>query len=174
MSVTARGAARSIVALTCLGLLSSACGGGGSAGRTSDSPAASASTSADGTIDEDLSFSGVLAGHMTRAHRGDTYVCAGTGGSYVAGPIVGDVGGKEVSLSITKLSFHGAGTYPGGGVSFDVNGDHYYPGLGNAGTLVVGSDLRSGTVDVSLAVNSDPNTVVGHVSGSWRCPPDAF
>ena len=111
---------------------------------------------------------------MTSAHRGDTYVCTGGGSSYVAGPIVGDVGGKEVSLNITKISFHGAGSYPGGGVGFDVNGDHYYPALGNAGTLVVSRDLRSGTVDLALAVNTDPSTVVGHVTGTWRCPPDAF
>jgi hypothetical protein len=29
-------------------------------------------------------------------------------------------------------------------------------------------------MDLDLAVNSDPNTVVGHVTGSWRCPPDPF
>jgi hypothetical protein len=34
--------------------------------------------------------------------------------------------------------------------------------------------LRSGSVDLDLAANSDPNTVVGHVKGTWRCPPDAF
>jgi len=45
---------------------------------------------------------------------------------------------------------------------------------GTDSSLVVASDLRSGTVDIDLAVNSDPKTVVGHVRGAWRCPPDAF
>lgn len=111
---------------------------------------------------------------MSAAHRGDTYVCAGTIGSFVAGPIVGEVAGRQVTLNITKLSFHGSGTYEAGGVGFDVGPDHYFPTIANPGTLVVASDLRSGTVDMDLAVNSDPNTKVGHVSGSWRCPPDAF
>jgi hypothetical protein len=29
-------------------------------------------------------------------------------------------------------------------------------------------------MDLDLAANSDPKTVVGHVAGTWRCPPDAF
>lgn len=163
------------VLVSCVALSLAACGGGQPAAGGTSSPAAASSPSSTGdTIAEDLTFTGALAGHMDTGHRGDTYVCASTGGSYVAGPIVGDVGAKEVQLNITKISFHGAGTYPAGGVSFDVNGDHYYPGLGNPGTLVVASDLRSGTVDIALAANEDPNTIVGHVSGTWRCPPDAF
>jgi hypothetical protein len=118
---------------------------------------------------------GPLAGHMTSAGRGDTYVCTGSSTQFVAGPIVGDVGGKNVSMNITKITFQGPGSYPAGGVSFDEGSNHYFPATGAPhGALVVNSDLRSGTVDIDLAANSDPNTVVGHVAGSWRCPPDAF
>ena len=156
-------------------LTAAACGGAASSAGGASSPAASATaSSASGEVAEDLTFTGALSGHMSSAHRGDTYVCAGGSGSFVAAPIVGEVGGKEVTLSITKISFHGAGTYEAGGVGFDVGSDHYFPTIGNPGTLVVASDLRSGTVDMDLAVNSDPNTRVGHVSGSWRCPADAF
>lgn len=155
-------------------VLTAACGGGTSSAGGASSPAASApASSATGEAAEDLTFTGALSGHMSTAHRGDTYVCAGSSGSFVAAPIVGEVSGKEVILSITKISFHGAGTYEAGGVGFDVGSDHYFPTTGNPGTLVVASDLRSGTVDMDLAVNSDPNTKVGHVSGSWRCPADA-
>jgi hypothetical protein len=128
-----------------------------------------------GTIAEDLTFTGLLAGHMTSAHRGDTYVCSGSATQFVAGPIVGDVSGQQVTLNITKITFNGPGSYPGGGVGFDVGSNHYYPATGASPTgLVVSSDLRSGTLDLDLAANSDPKTVVGHVSGTWRCPPDAF
>lgn len=112
---------------------------------------------------------------MTSAGRGDTYVCTGSSTQFVAGPIVGDVGGKNVSMNITKITFQGPGSYPAGGVSFDEGSNHYFPATGAPhSALVVNSDLRSGTVDIDLAANSDPNTVVGHVAGSWRCPPDAF
>lgn len=128
-----------------------------------------------GTIAEDLTFTGALSGHMTSAHRGDTYVCAGSNTQFVAGPIVGDVSGQQVSLNITKISFQGPGAYPGGGVGFDVGSNHYFPATGASPTgFVVNSDLRSGTMRLSLAVNSDPKTVVGNVVGTWRCPPDAF
>jgi len=52
---------------------------------------------------------------MSSAHRGDTYVCTGSASSLAIGPIVGDVGGKAVTMNIVKISFHGAGTYPAGG-----------------------------------------------------------
>jgi hypothetical protein len=81
------------------------------------------------------------------------------------------VADKQVELNITKISFTGAGTYSPAGVSFDVDTSHYYPATGAPGTLVVDSDLQSGTLDINLAVNTDPNTVVAHVSGTWRCPP---
>jgi hypothetical protein len=153
------------VALVCAVV---ACGGASpSAGGT-----ASTSSSA-GTIAEDLTFTGALAGHMSSGHRGDTYLCAGNTTQLVAGPIVGDVGGTSVAINIVELSFNGPGTYSGGGVGFDEGSNHYFPAIGTSPTgLVVNSDLRSGTMDLDLAVNSDPNTVVGHVTGSWRCPPD--
>lgn len=150
-------------------LASVACGNG-----TPTTSAGSSPTSSKGQVAEDLTFTGALSGHMSSGHRGDTYVCAGSQSSLAAGPIVGDVGGKEVTINIVKISFHGAGTYPAGGVGFDVGSDHYFPASGTDSSLVVASDLRSGTVDIDLAVNSDPKTVVGHVKGAWRCPPDAF
>jgi len=150
-------------------LASIACGNGTPATAAGSSP-----SSSNGQVAEDLTFTGALTGHMSSAHRGDTYVCAGSQSSLAVGPIVGDVGGKEVTINIVKISFHGAGTYPAGGVGFDVGSDHYFPATGTDSTLVVAPGLRSGTVDIDLAVNSDPKTVVGHVKGAWRCPPDAF
>lgn len=136
---------------------------------------AASPSAASGTIAEDLTFTGQLAGHLSSAGRGDTYVCTGNTKQFVAGPIVGDVGGKQFVMNIVKITFHGPGSYPGGGLSFDEGSNHYFPATGASQTgLVVNTDLRSGSVDLDLAANSDPNTVVGHVSGSWRCPPDAF
>jgi hypothetical protein len=51
---------------------------------------------------------------MSSGHRADTYVCAGNTRQFVAGPIVGDVGGKQVSLNIVKITFNGPGSYPVG------------------------------------------------------------
>ncbi len=111
---------------------------------------------------------------MASGSAGDAYVCASTGGNFVAGPIIGDVGGQQVEMNIVKLSFQGAGSYPAGGVSFDSGTDHFYPATGTNSVVVVGADLRSGTLDIQLAANSNPNAVAGHAAGSWRCPPDAI
>lgn len=108
---------------------------------------------------------------MSAGSPGDAYVCASSGGSFVAGPILGTVAGRQVELNVVKLSFTGAGSYTAGGVSFDVGSDHYYPASGAPGVLVVAPDLQSGTVDIDLAVNTDPNHAVAHVGGTWRCPP---
>lgn len=156
--------------VACLALIAlSGCGGGATTppnGLSSTSPAASAPGSA-----EDLTFTGRLSGHLASGSAGDAYVCAATGGSFVAGPILGTLGGQQIELNIVKLGFTGAGSYAPGGVSFDVGSDHYYPVTGAAGTLVVAPGLRSGTVDIDLAVNTDPSHVVAHVRGAWRCPP---
>jgi hypothetical protein len=164
------------LAFTTALLAASACGASTSSNGAGATPtAAGTPASASGTIAEDLTFTGALAGHLTSAHRGDTYVCTGSATQFVAGPIVGDVAGQQVALNITKITFNGPGSYPGGGVGFDVGSNHYYPATGASQTgLVVNADLRSGTMDLDLASNSDPKTVVGHVSGTWRCPPDAF
>jgi hypothetical protein len=121
---------------------------------------------------EDLTFTGSFSGHMSSGSAGDAYVCSSTGGAFVAGPILGSVAGRQVKMTVTRLAFTGPGAYDAAGVTFDVDTDHYYPATGAAGTLVVAADLRSGTVDVNLAVNTDPNTVTAHVSGAWRCPPE--
>jgi hypothetical protein len=156
-------------------LASAACGTNASSGPVAGSSPAPSPASASGAIAENLTFTGALAGHMSSGHRGDTYVCAGSAKQFVAGPIAGDVGGKQVSLNIVKITFNGPGSYPGGGVSFDEGSNHYFPATGASQSgLVVNADLRSGSFDLDLAANSDPNTVAGHVSGSWRCPPDAF
>jgi len=118
-----------------------------------------------------MTFTGALSGRMSSGTAGDAYVCAGSGGSFVAGPILGDVAGQQVEMNITDLSFHGPGSYAAGGVSFDADSDHYYPATGATGTLVIAPDQRSGTVDIALAVNTDPSRVVAHVTGAWRCPP---
>ena len=151
--------------------LTSGCGAG--ATPSASSPTATRSDTPALTVAEDLTFTGALSGRMTSAGAGDAYVCAATGGSFVAGPILGEVGGQQVELNITKLSFNGPGSYAPAGVSFDAGSDHYYPATAAAGTLVVGPDLQSGTVDIALAANSNPTSVVAHVHGAWRCPPGA-
>jgi hypothetical protein len=165
----------STVALVVAVFALAACGTAASPGPAAGSSPASSAAPSSGAIAEDLTFTGALAGHMSSGHRGDTYVCTGSTKQFVAGPIVGDVGGKQVSLNIVKITFQGPGSYPGGGVSFDEGSNHYFPATGGSQTgLVVNADLRSGSFDLDLAANSDPNTVVGHVSGNWRCPPDAY
>lgn len=142
--------------------------------RTTTPPPASppSSSSANGpSAQEDLTFTGRLSGRLSSGSAGDAYVCAATGGSFVAGPILGTIAGQQVELNIVKLAFTGAGTYAPGGVSFDVGTDHYYPATGAAGALVVAPDLQSGSVDIDLAVNTDAGHAVAHVRGTWRCPP---
>jgi hypothetical protein len=132
-------------------------------------------------VAEDLTFTGALSGHLATGRAGEMYVCTGgnfvanpnTKGQLVVGPIVGEVGGKEVRMSITKIDYHGPGSYDAGGVSFDVGSDHYYPAHAPSGTLTVDADGRSGTLALDLAANAAPATAVGHAQGSWRCPPDA-
>ncbi len=114
---------------------------------------------------------GALSGRLTAGVAGDAFLCAQSGGGFVAGPILGSVGGAQVELNMTVTSFKGEGAYSAAGVSFDAGSDHYYPPTGAPGTLVIGADLRSGSVDAPLAVNTDPDQAVAHVSGSWRCPP---
>jgi len=97
-----------------------------------------------------------------------------TKGQLVVGPIVGDLGGKEVHMSITNIGYHGPGSYDAGGVGFDVGSDHYFPVKTVPGTLTVNPDGRSGTVAIDLAVNSATTTTAGHVQGAWRCPADPF
>ena len=150
-------------------LLLTGLAGCGDAGTT-PVPAGSPAESPTRSVAEDLTFTGALAGRMTSAGAGDAFACAPTAGAFVAGPILGIVAGSQIELNIAVLSFHGAGTYPPDGVSFDAAYDHYYPASGSSGTLVIAPDLRSGTVDIPLAVNSDSGHVVGHVSGAWRCP----
>ncbi len=167
---------RGLAALSTLVLVGVAgCGGGSPTSETGSTANTATPGAASGSIAEDLTFTGPLAGHMGSGTRGNTYVCTGGATQFVAGPIVGDVGGKQVSLNIVKISFHGPGSYPGGGVGFDQGSNHYFPATGTSPAgLVVNADLRSGAMNLDLAANSDPNTVVGHVSGTWRCPPDAF
>ncbi len=147
------------------------------------STASAASAGPAGEVAEDWTFSGALAGHVTKAHRGDSYICAGgdfvpknpnTKGQFVAGPIVGDLGGKEIRMNVTKIDYHGPGSYDGGGVGFDIGSDHYYPASAPSGTFTINADGRGGTVSMDLALNSAPTTKVGHVEGTWACPAHAF
>lgn len=121
-------------------------------------------------VAEDLTFSGALSGQITSGTAGDAFVCAATGGAFLAGPILGTLSGTQIELNIALLSFHGAGTYPPDGVSFDAAYDHYYPATGSSGRLAIAADLESGTVDIALAANSDPSHAIAHVTGTWRCP----
>ena len=169
------------------------CGGPtGSGSGSGSAPAGSAGSASGGDIAENLTFTGTIAGHLSRGRRGDVYVCtvgsyqpgkSGSSGNLLVGPILGDVNGTTYQLNIAKLQFHGPGRYDASGVNVSVAGD---PGKGTYGptaragstsydgTLVVNEDLRSGTIDMDLALNGATNPPVAHLRGDWRCPPDAF
>jgi hypothetical protein len=101
---------------------SGAASGAKPAGSASASakPGASAATGGPaGEVTEDLTFTGELNGRLTKAHRGNAYVCAG--GSFVPnnpntnrqlaiGPIVGGLGGKEIPINIVSISYPGRAT----------------------------------------------------------------
>jgi hypothetical protein len=162
--------------LTLLVLVLAACGeDAGADGSTTLTPPSAASpsqsqTPATSPVAEDLTFTGALSGRMTSGGAGDAFVCMGGAGAFVAGPILGMVDGQQVELNIAMQTFHGAGVYPPDGVSFDESYDHYYPATGSSGSLTVAADLKSGSLDVALAANSNPDRVVARVTGSWRCP----
>src|SRR5581483_10667141 len=152
-------------------LVTSAGGCGEGSAPPPPSPSGGPATASAGeTAPEDLTFSGALTGRMTSGGAGDAFACAPTGGSFVAGPILGTLQGAQIELNIALLSFHGAGTYPPQGVSFDVVLHHYYAAAGASGQLAIAPDLTSGTLDVALAADTDPNHAVAHVTGAWRCP----
>ena len=135
------------------------------------SPTAVATTSPV-SVAEDLVFTGAISGHVTSGSAGDAFECQAAGsGSYAAGPILGSLAGRQVEMNVTILNFSGSGDYSASGVTFDVGTDHYYAPTGAPGTLTIATDLKSGTVDMALAVNTSPNGGIAHVTGSWRCPP---
>jgi hypothetical protein len=146
-----------------------ACGDSGASSAAPPAPTPSPSPAP--TAAEDLTFTGALSGRMTSASAGDAFSCAAAGGSFVAGPILGDVVGIQVEMNITIVGFTGPRSYAPGGVSFDTVTDHYYPATGATGTIMVAPGLQSGTVDIALAMNGDASHAVAHVTGSWRCPP---
>jgi hypothetical protein len=148
--------------LACL-VLVAACGPASGAVATPSPPASSSPSPV--AVAQDLTFSGALSGHMAQGTAGDAYVCANTGGAFVAGPILGSVGTVQVEMNIAKLSFQGAGAYPADGVSFDAGSDHYYAATGAGGSLVVAADLRSGTMDIPLAANTNPTQVLARGLG---------
>jgi hypothetical protein len=138
------------------------------------------------TAAEALTFTGALSGTLSVGWRGDVYVCAGgnfappslasqTNTSVLTiGPIVGNLGNKQVHMSITRLNYAGPGSYDAAGVAFDVGSDHYYQVAGQPGTFTINADARGGSLQMDLAVNDHPNTTVSHVEGTWQCPPDQF
>src|SRR5581483_4331891 len=146
------------------------CGEGSAVPPPASPSIAPVTASAGESAAEDLTFSGALTGRVTAGAPGDAFVCATTAGSFVAGPILGTLEGAQIELNIVLLSFHGAGTYPPQGVSFDVALHHYYAAAGASGQLAIAPDLMSGTLDVALAADTDPNHAVAHVTGAWRCP----
>ena len=79
-----------------------ACGGAGATtAETSATATATASPAPAGaSVTEDLTFTGAVSGHLAAGTAGDAYACAATGGSCVAGPILGTLGGSQVELNI--------------------------------------------------------------------------
>lgn len=156
-----------------------ACGSSDTGSTSSSGTTASADPS--GSVPEDLTFTGVVSGHMTEGRRGPVFACAGgsfapsgLGGSgqLAIGPIVGAVGGTDYQINIVMLNYHGPGTYAvsTGFFSLTPNSDASGSQLltSNAGTFVVNKDGRSGTADMDL--HGTPGAA--HVKGSWTCPPD--
>src|SRR5258708_10137097 len=89
----------STAALVVVAFALAACGTAASPGPAAGSSPVSSPAPSSGSIAEDLTFTGVLAGHMGSGHRGDTYVCTGSAKQFVAGPTAGYAGGNHVCLN---------------------------------------------------------------------------
>src|SRR5437879_6717903 len=110
-------------------LLASVACGSSNPGPSTTSGGSSPS-SGNGQVAEDLTFTGALSGHMTSAHRGDTYVCTGGqvpinnsnvgAGALTIGPILGSMGGSEYTINLVMLNYHGPDTYPGTTGAFSI------------------------------------------------------
>src|SRR5258708_34231983 len=86
----------STAALVVVAFALAACGTAASPGPAAGSRPVSSPAPSSGSIAEDLTFTGALAGHMGSGHRGDTHVCTGSPKQFVAGPSLGDLGGEPV------------------------------------------------------------------------------
>jgi hypothetical protein len=80
-----------------------------------------------------------------------------------------DESGKRLSFTITVFKdFNGPGSYPvgsltDGGSSLTMSwGPYTGASSGGAGSMVVGADGRSGTIDAALNDGE-------HVAGTWAC-----
>ena len=141
----------------------------------------------------DLTFSGAINAHLDHAITdtisphpgvdGDNY-CSRVGDSYTAA-LKFSVGDEtfQLVLNANKYPTVGPGQYPatsaGGAVLWTgqadpsargqfVSNDHVF-WAGTAGSFTLASDMKSGTLDVSLAGPLDHSGSTVHIAGSWRC-----
>ena len=155
------------IALSCIGMWVAGCGGGGAsptaASITATAPASGttpvASAVRRGTpIDQDLTFTGPVAGHMASAVP-QCVLFKSTG--VFQSILTGNVGSAEHMLRIVLQNFTGPGPYEStsdvlrAATVLDTGG-------GAPSKAAVNADGKSGTLDTDTAEG-------GHISGSWAC-----
>jgi hypothetical protein len=160
-----------LVAAAAVGL--AACG----SASTTATPA-----SAGATFDEDLTFTGQVAGHAVTGTALRPSVCGKQPSGYFAAvfktPLNGTV--YQVSISISS-GYTGPGTYPTASqngpyaanppVGFVMSDTMSTASFGPATEpqLVVDADEMTGTIDGDYVVFEGSGEPVGHVTGRWRC-----
>ena len=116
------------------------------------------------TASVEIRFTGALDGSMTASR-----VTECVPGSLVA---IGDLNGDGITLSVTLGGQSAPGPHPavnGAGhpvVALGSTGSLGPTGSATAGTVTVGPDGRSGSVEAELALTRGG---AAHVSGSWSC-----
>lgn len=165
------------------------CGGSDGGGTTtspdpqsSDSsastgPSGGASPSpAEQTVSVDLTFTGVLAGHVTTAVIGPKFAC-GTPtfpDLFTLNDLEVELGGRTWAFGISASSYSGPGRMSGNVVVTLADPKNTADGylskeVGDA-EVVVAEDTKSGTATAGLYRDlNDPKPSV-QVTGTWRCP----
>src|SRR5258708_8497080 len=90
----------STAALVVVAFALAACGTAASPGPAAGSSPVSSPAPSSGSIAEDLTFTGALAGHMRSGHRGDTDVCTRSPKQFVPAPILPALRGTPAFLHI--------------------------------------------------------------------------
>lgn len=148
-----------------------ACAGQGGSGSSSPATAstpspATPSTPSPALVKQNLVFTGPAAGTLTEAA---TLCRVYTAQTQINFTLTGKVAGQDMILSIVVYSgFKGPGTYQIGS-TLDGSGELRL-GIGSyagasatgAGTLVIDSDGKSGSIDADVGGNE-------HIKGTFRC-----
>lgn len=148
----------------------------GSAVSTSPSGASASPSPTAPTIAVDLTFTGVLAGHVTTATIGPKFSC-GTPtfpDLFTLNDLEVELGGRTWAFGISASNYSGPGRMSGNVVVTLANPKNTADGylskeVGDA-EVVVAADAKSGTATAGLYRDlNDPKPSV-QVTGTWHCP----